>query len=461
MPPPPTTTNPSWQQYAGRVLGDEFLDAENPHFQGAVVEPLRRESQRNLALERQRLNQAAGGAGRFGGDVWSSQFGRAGELSDRNFNEVVSSRALEQYALERQLQNQMAQTGAGYEQGIRTAQIGADAARQTASTSANAGIRQAEINAELQRELLAEQLGFSREELAETFGFARQGLAADIARIQGEQGLDWAALEQQGGLSALQLMAGLAGEGGQQQLAALGLVPGLEASGYTGLTTAGSMFSDLGRQEAAAAGTANQNAMNQWNYERNNEQQALLDWLGIALPISGAGGSSTGTGSQSGPQTDPLAAGISQGLSGYLQARDLFGGGASSAAGGASSAAGGVGAAGPVSTASPGNPFAGVGYDPATGPAGSPAAGQSGGGASAGSGGGLSFGGDSTPGGAQATARGMPSNDPAGEISETIGGLARLGQPGYYYLPSGDTSAPQMGPWWLINDPYVQNRGGW
>ena len=412
-------TTPSWQDYVGDVLGEDYLSAQNPNFQKGVVAPLRRESERTLAMERQRLNQAAGGAGRFGGDIWQNLTGRAFELSDRNLNEQIAASKLEQYALERQLMQAAAQTAAGYEQGIRTAEIGADASRANASTAASASLRAAQMNADLQRDLLAEQLGFSREELDANLDFARQGLAVDAARIAGEQGLDWAALEQGGGLEALRIMAGLAGEGGQQQLAALGLVPGLEAAGYTGLGAAGGLFSDLAGREAGAAGAANQNAMNRWNHERNNEQQALLDWLGLALPISGVGGTTSGTGYQAGPQQDPLFAGLSQGLSGYLQAQDLFGGGAGVSGIGTAGADAAAGAYG----GGAGGGAAGYGAQPGSSAyGGSSSPGSSGAGASFGGGGsGLTYGNyQPTP----------------GSIWDTLYGNARYGDPRYYALPS-------------------------
>ena len=453
MPPVP---DPSWQEYVGDVLAEDYLrPAQNENFRRGVLQPLRRESERSLALERQRLNQAAGGSGRFGGDIWQSLQGRAFELSDRNLNEEIASAKLQQYAFERQLMQAAAQTAAGYQQGIDTANIGAEASkhnarlqaaasRSAAAASSGAALQAAQINAELQRDLLAQQLGFSREELDANLDFARMGLAVDASRIAGQQGLDWAALEQGGGLEALRIMAGLAGEGGQQQLAALGLVPGLEAAGYTGLGAAGGLFSDLAGREAAAAGTANQNAINLWQHQRNNEQQALLDWLGLALPISGVGGTTSGTGYQAGPQQDPLFAGLSQGLSGFLQAQDLFGGGAG--VGGIGSSAGGAG--GYLGSGGAGTGASTYGTSGARAGAGSSSPGSSGAGAS--------FGGGSS-------AFGLGGYQPTpGSIFDTLYGNALLGEPGYYALPSagpitGDTTGVPAN---TIDPTLALNTGG-
>lgn len=393
MPTEPQNPQPEdpWRTYANQVLRGEYLH-ENPYLTRAVIDPARRESEETYARERGRLNQAAGAAGRFGGDWWSTLQRGAYEQHQEGLDDLASQALFANYSQERGLQNAALGTMAGYTSAQELGQLDAEtrrmlgelssqtqldlgqlssqtqlelghldadvrrelaaqqiqaqanaaaAQRASAANAAQNQLRIAELQAQLQRDLQAEQLGFSREEL-ETMDALQRYVN------EGQWGLQGAIAFGDQELANAQLLADLSVQQGQQQLGALNLlgqlglgyndqmlqayslVPGLEQAGYTGLGIAGQLAGQVGAADAAAANSQHADDLAAWQYQWEGQQQALEDLLGIVGLIGGLGGTSD-THGLSAPGAvpaapDPWAAGISGALGGLLSGVGLFGG---------------------------------------------------------------------------------------------------------------------------------------
>lgn len=293
--------------------------------------------------ERGRMMEALGGLG-----------GYETAAADRTSREQISA---EQVAAQRWIAELQAQA----QRDVAARQAAAQHA--AARASANAQLRAAELNAALQRDLQAGQLGFSREQLTGELGLAQQQLAAQL----GMHGLDaWNAralqaadlefgrdqlaanlMGQMGqlglaeagllgdigaGIGSEQLgalgMAGQMGLGwGDQQQGILGMMPGLEQAGYFGINSALGAQQAIGQQNANAAGNRWRDEMNQWQWETQNEQNALNDYFSMLAALGGMGGTADTHGiappNAQVPSANPWAGAIQGGLGGWFAGQGM------------------------------------------------------------------------------------------------------------------------------------------
>ena len=127
---------------------------------------------------------------------------------------------------------------------------------------------------------------------------AREGMLMDAIRGYGQAGLSsnellGGAVGQDVGLQqfGLGLMGDLSGQFGQEKLGALGLVPGINETGYYGLQAALGAQGAADARSAAGAGRAadiaNRNAMAQWEYGQNRPGQLLDEWTNRINALAG------------------------------------------------------------------------------------------------------------------------------------------------------------------------------
>ena len=366
---PPPQPNPSQPQLPtdfqganAQVLGGYFLDQGNPYLKSGVLDPMRREALDTYNQQRASLDEAAsaGGGAAFGGDMYQNLAARqyamhqqqVGEQQNQvlagqyNFERGNMMQALglqegfETSGLDRSSQEMMSAaqnatsidiTNIGAAAQIRAAEIAAKTQRDIQASSDGARIAAANIQAALQRDLQSGQLDFSRQQLAldAMNSLSRNNLAeaSFLASLASQQ------YAQDAGM--LGIAGGQAGQWGQQQLAGFGMAPGLEQAGYYGYGQAFGAEQSVNAQDRAAAAQRaainNQNAQARWNYDRYNGQGAFDAYQRSIMGIGSMGGTSNVEGMQAGtpagPQQNPWAAGIGQGIATYGALGGFQGGG--------------------------------------------------------------------------------------------------------------------------------------
>lgn len=362
--PPPGGAPPMPTDFAGHteyLLGGNML-RENPYFQQAIEDPTRRSAAQTFGDERSRISELAEQGGALGGDMYQSMIGRAFRDNAQATGDILSGARYQNYGDERNRQMQ-ALAGAG--------------AFETANRDRDSREEMTHLQAQLQRDLQSGQLDFGRQQLAleALNSLSRNDLAearflADLAGQQFNQDF-----------SMMQLGGQLGTNWGNQALQGYGLVPGLEAAGYTGYNNAFGAEGQVNQMDAQAAAERArieaQNQQNAWSYGRNNESSALQDYLSRLFGFAGVGGSSSTAGMSPGqyvPSQNPWVSGIGQGLAAYQQLGGTFGGGGAGAWGQGLAQSG-------ITT----DPFTGLPLNGSSGP-------RPGGGSSSGGGGGGSFG---------------------------------------------------------------------
>lgn len=297
---PDTLATDSYFGTQTRQMMDE--GANDAELQG-LIDAMNKDSERGFYRAQADLDATATGAGRFGGDMWK------GQSSDAR----------------RDALDAMNRTSAGVRVGDRES-------RRQAKLSLLAGVNQRDLGllgANVQREGIAAgersasaASGANAQAAADQLALARRG--QDLSAIGSL--LDY----EQFGLGQI---SGIGGQLSSDQLSALGLVPGLEGVGLSGLQTtlgAGGGMADL-RGQSLQAGAARQAANLQQqglNLQRSGfnagmGQSQVNDYLATLRNIGSLGGTSHTFGSnvQPGLGVNPNAAmiqgAVGGGLAGY------------------------------------------------------------------------------------------------------------------------------------------------
>ena len=304
-----------------RTMQGEYQNADsNPYLQ-QILDQVKRDADKTLASRNQALGQSADGLGRFGSTPYMQQamnneglysqeyLDRVGGLQYQNYSD---ERGIMQQALDRMNnQNQ-------WQAGDATARAGISASSRSASDATNAQLAMARDANKLQA---LGQLG------------QLEGQNQDfLGNMLGTQS--------QLGLGALNTQAGLGQAAAGNQISALGLTPGMDASYYSGYGAASQLAGQVrqGNQSAqqanqqAAMQAANQqyeDAMNRWNWENTHQYNNLGDLYNLTMGPAQAFGTQSGT--QQGPQVSgwapsPWGGAVSGALSGVASLYGGYGG---------------------------------------------------------------------------------------------------------------------------------------
>jgi len=322
---PPLATD--FQGHAGQVLGGRFLDSGNPHLKG-VMDAMRRQADESYAGERARLGGQSEAAGAFygGGDVWQSVQGRAFNRYQQDLAEQQNQVQYQNYGDER---NRMMEA-LGMSGQFETAADDRQAQQSMHAGSLSNNLQLGELQAQLQRDLQTGNLDFGRQQLALDTMNSMSSNQINEGRFLSDLAMQQYGMDQ----GMMNLAGGMGSQAGQQDLAMMGMIPGLEQAGYYGYNQAMQGQGAVDSQDSAAAARRaqidSQNAQNQWQHNAYNEQNALNDYVRNLLGLAGVGGSTASSGfgtrtHQQQPQQDPLMAGLiggaAAGFQGYAAAK--------------------------------------------------------------------------------------------------------------------------------------------
>lgn len=290
------------QSYFGdqvrKIMDDKANDAEL----SALIDSMNADTQKGMFRDLATQDAAAQGSGRFGGDMWK------GTAADTRYNTAKA-----------ELQNSA---------GVRVSDQQTRKARQLAALGDVNQRDQALLGANVQREgIAASERNASAASAASGAALAQQ--AALEKRSQDLSAIGLMTGVQQGNIGQL---SGLGNTLSSNQLAAMGLIPGLEGIGLTGLglaNQAGSGFVDMhgqdvnasiarGQQSIAKQGLTQQASM--WNAGQGQTQ--VNDYLRTIMGIGSMGGTShtVGTNVQAGLGVSPTGAAIQGGVGAGLAA---------------------------------------------------------------------------------------------------------------------------------------------
>lgn len=356
---PKQYTNPFVDDALGQHASGYWLNQENPGMQ-SVLDRMSRESNSAAADMLSMLDARSEGYGQFGSSNYQNllQSGMAdiqGRLAEAQGGVIYGA-----YNDERN--RMMDALGLANQRDLAswndlTSRYGIDSSERTANASYNAQLEAARLSHELGIAGLAEQgrqydlgLGYSYDQLAQGEDLAYLNAALQGAGMLGQQGLagDQQLLGALGmGLSddqnSLGVMAALGQGFGQQQLGALGAIPGFTQADYYGLGMGLDASQQADQQAAHAAAQAQQaamynnqlqNAYNQqaWQHSLNGGNDALRDQLALTLPLANLWSTQHTQGMQApntyvNPGQGPVAGGILGALGGILAGGGFGGGG--------------------------------------------------------------------------------------------------------------------------------------
>ncbi len=279
-----------------RLMDEQANDAELQ----TLIDAMNADVERSMFRDQAQLDAAAAGAGRFGGDMWKGM-----------------SRDAREEALQEMLKTSS------------SVRVGDRESRRQARLAALAGVNQRDLGllgANVQREGIAANeraagaaAGAGAAAMQDQLALARRGQDLDAL----SQLLDY----EQFGLGQI---SGIGGQLSSDQLAAMGMIPGLEGVGLAGLdvaTRSGGGMVDLAGQRLQA-GAARQAAnlqqqglnLQRAQFNAGMGQGQLNDYLATLRNIGSLGGSSRTVGSnvQPGLGVNPTAAAIQGGIGGGL-----------------------------------------------------------------------------------------------------------------------------------------------
>jgi hypothetical protein len=281
----------AWEVEMLRTMQGDYQHADsNPYLQ-EQLDQIKRSADESLAARNLQLNAQADGLGRFGSSPYMQMQRNNEQLYnqeslDRQGNLVYQNYTDERGNMQSALDRYLAKTNA--EMSDRTARAGISASSANAQSGIDAQLAMARDSNKLQA------LG-----MLGTLEGQNQDFLGNLLGTQSQLGL-----------GALNTQAGLGQAAAGNQVSALGLAPGISDSYYTGYGVAGGLAGQV-RQGNQAAQSANQaaqieaanqqyqDAMNLWDWNRNNQYNNLGQLYDLTL------GPASAFGSQSGQQQGP------------------------------------------------------------------------------------------------------------------------------------------------------------
>jgi hypothetical protein len=293
----------------GQIAQGDYLNA-NEHLD-PVLDAMQRRQRAAYDEERARLDTLAeGGVGRFGSSFYENQAGRNFNDYQVNLADQQNAALLSNYQNERG--HQMAALGLldnnaqwRSSNALTSSQIAAARAGQSQSYD----LQNRALDLQSQGLTLDAINSYSGNSLA-GYGMLGSAIGQDSSNRQ----------------YGLGIQADLAGAYGNQQLGALGMVPGLNAAGYDGLQAAYGAQQGVDQLDRQAAAGRQRGAVQGWQME----QQALQRYLANLQGLSGQYGVSSGQATSPGqyvPTTNPWVNAAAAGVAGYSNLGGSFGGG--------------------------------------------------------------------------------------------------------------------------------------
>lgn len=376
-PQDPRYQSPELTGYLSDVLSGKYLDEQNPHLQ-AVIDRTTRNA--NAAFDEQRSNlaRASLAPGRLGSAAWTSAMGQQNQQFGQGLADALAQMQYGAYNDERGFQNAAAGIQQGRDQGIwsdltqrygidEQSRVAGDAQKAQARAAASAGaanwkaeqMRARQAEAQTRANFLLGMAGLGEEARQFDAGLPLQygGLASSLLGTLGQQDLASMGItsDMMGTQMGNQLgAAGLGVQGGQiagnlnqgfldQQLAGVGMIPGLANADMPGLQTAGGYLSDIFGTEAGLraaqinAGTSRY-GMNLSDQLARDQLQygSVVDQFGAGDPMSAFRQYLTGLGGISGmagtrgenagqyiPTQNPWLGAVQGGLGGFMAVQGL------------------------------------------------------------------------------------------------------------------------------------------
>ena len=360
------------------LLSGNYLEESNPYLE-EMIGNITREAQEAYERSVAGINAQSQGAGQFGSGMYRDMMTRANEEFNEGLQGAITGVYSQNYGQERDRMMQALGLAQQREEMIladranREAIAAQRAASMSGVTAAGLGgirsQREAQAQRDLERYMFEQDLAFRREGL----GFQREGLTLDaIGQMSNQslagqgllaQGIGMGLQQDQFGLGLMGNLAQSASDQGfqdrnlrsQTQLGILGMIPGLEESGYYGLNQAFGAQGQISQMDSAAAAQRAQaaqraaaaqqadawrraqlnfeNQQRQWEWSQQQPGQDMDDWLRRITAIGSMGGTTTTEGVRPGtyqPQVNENLAGLQGGLGmglGLLGAFGGFGGG--------------------------------------------------------------------------------------------------------------------------------------
>lgn len=301
---PDTMATPSYFAEQTRKMMDEQA---NEAELSALINALNEDTEKGMFRNRAALDAAAAGSGRFGGDMWK---GMTNDLTEETLQE-------------------MNKTGAQIRVGDLEARRQARLAALGMVNTRDLGL----LGANVQRE------GIAANERSSSAASAAAAAANADQMALARRGQDLSALGalmdyEQGGMNQL---GQVGGQLSSDRMAALGMIPGLEGVGLSGLgaaLNAGGGLVDMRGQDTSRAIANMQNStaragMNQqlgmWN--AGQQQNMVNNYMNLLQGIGGMGGTSrtVGTNVQPGLGVSPAGAALTGAAGGAATGAGIYG----------------------------------------------------------------------------------------------------------------------------------------
>lgn len=343
--------DPGMRALIDSTLGGEYLSHEsNPYIQSMADQISKESTGAFHDANRSLMEQADGGVGMLGSSYYDDKLNQARGAHQDDLNDALNRLYYGNYESERGRQMETMGLLNNRDQarwGDQTARHGIDASERASN--------RASASASAQHQ---SQLAFDRERLAQEGELANRGLGLQAILGMGDQSLRGYELLS-GNLLGDQgqrygMMQNMAGIGADQQMNALGMVPGLNETGFYGYGVAGGLQQgiDSQNQQAADAQRAdawrnsqaryadaqrrtalnNQYQRDLYNYREDQGAGNFNDYLARLGGIVQAGGTTTNSttqgvqpgqgGGYTGPS--PVASGLAGGAGAGLSALGLM-----------------------------------------------------------------------------------------------------------------------------------------